>query len=377
MSRVAEDRWSESAALEAWQLVLQMLGDTTAMVRSEAETELELVEGLRVIARVTALCSEVSLDVDPECPWFFSMNTEARLIGGPNPDGEYHLAMIDGRHRYRVSGDRNSVTYLGFQVLAGTGLTPRRMAAHVSDRGLAIDAAGRFSFVLATDEPAADELDGATWVAVPPDASAIVVRQYIADRASETPARMAIENLDPPGCPSLPTDGLVAGQLTAMAWTISKLTTLHKTVRPELLEQPNRLVTAEAAELGGDNTTPDNLYMMGTFRLAEGESLVLEVEPPETRYWSVTIENIWHECIDTRRRTTSLTNARAIRHGDGTVRVVISATEPETGPGAVNWLDTGGRHRGFVMLRWLDNPSPPVVRTSLLAPPDGGVAERP
>ncbi|HUY65638.1 MAG TPA: DUF1214 domain-containing protein [Acidimicrobiales bacterium] len=374
MGGVVEGRWSESAALESFQLVLQMLGDTTAMVRSEAETELELVEGLRVIARVAALSSEVSLDVDPECPWFFNMNTEARLIGGPNPDGEYHLATIDGRHRYLVSGDRNSVTYLGFQVLAGTGLTPRRMAAHVSDRDLAIDADGRFSFVLATDEPAADELDGATWVAVPPDASAIVVRQYIVDRASERQARMAIESLDPPGRPSPPTDDLVAGQLTAMAWTIAKLTTLHRTVRPELLEQPNRLVTAEATELGDDTTTPDNLYMMGTFRLAEGESLVLHIEPPETRYWSVTIENIWHECIDTRRRPTSFTNAGAIRQGDGTVRVVISATEPEEGSGAVNWLDTGGRHRGFVTLRWLDNPSPPGVRTSLIAPPDGRVA---
>ncbi|MGH3579732.1 MAG: DUF1214 domain-containing protein, partial [Mycobacterium sp.] len=195
--------------------------------------------------------------------------------------------------------------------------------------------------------------------------------------ASETPARMAIESLDPPGRPDPPTDGLVAGQLTAMAWTIAKLTTLHKTVRPELLEQPNRLVTAEAAELGSENTTPDNLYMMGTFRLAEGESLVLEVEPPATRYWSVAIENIWHECIDTRRRITSLTSAGAIRQSDGTVRVVISATEPEEGLGAVNWLDTGGRHRGFVVLRWLDNPIPPVVRTSLHAQPSGGVAERP
>ncbi len=304
------------------------------------------------------------------------MNTEARLVGGPNPDGDYQLAMIDGRHRYLVSGDRNSVTYLGFQVLAGTGPNPRRMAAHVSDRDLAVDADGRFSFVLATEEPAAAELGGATWVPVPPDASAVVVRQYIADRAAETPGRLVIESLDPPGRPSPPTDVQVAGQLTAMAWTIAKLTTLHRTVRPELLEQPNRLVTAEATELGDDNTTPDNLYMMRTFRLAEEESLVLDIEPPETRCWSVTIENIWHECIDTRRRRTSLTNAGAIREEDGTVRVVVSATEP-VGPGTVNWLDTGGRHRGFVTLRWLDNPSPPVVRTSLIAPPDGGVAGHP
>ncbi len=81
-----------------------MLDDLTASVEAEAETELELLEGLRVLGRATALCSELSLDVDAERPWFFSMNTPARLIGGPNPDGEYFLGMIDGRHRYRVGG---------------------------------------------------------------------------------------------------------------------------------------------------------------------------------------------------------------------------------------------------------------------------------
>jgi hypothetical protein len=30
-----------------------------------------------------------------------------------------------------------------------------------------------------------------------------------------------------------------------------------------------------------------------------------------------------------------------------------------------HWLDTGGRHRGFVVLRWLDNPEPPAVTTSV------------
>ena len=57
----------------------------TATIESDAETELELVEGLRVLARVTALCAELSLDVDAQAPWFFAMSTEARLIGGSIP----------------------------------------------------------------------------------------------------------------------------------------------------------------------------------------------------------------------------------------------------------------------------------------------------
>lgn len=350
-------------SLAAWGLVRQMLDDLTSMIQAGAETELELVEGLRVLARATALCSELSLDVDPAQPWFFSMNSEARFIGGPNPDGAYHLAMIDGHRRYRVHGHRGTGAYLGFQVLAGRGLTPRRMVAHVSDRDLALDSSGRFGFVLASDEPPAGELAGATWVPIPADASAIVVRQYISDSLTETRATLHIDPLDDPGAPVVPTDSLIAEQLTAMAWTIWKLTTLHQTIRPELLDQPNVLVTATAADLGAADSTPDNLYMIGTFRLRPGEALVLDIDPPPSRYWSVTIENIWHECIDVRRRQSSLTNATATRGPDGLVRIVVAAHDP----GVSNWLDTGGRHRGFVVLRWLDNPEPPRVMTNVVS----------
>ena len=67
--------------------------------------------------------------------------------------------MIDGKHRYRIRGRRGTSAYLGFQVLAGSGLTPRRMAAHVSDRALAIADDGSFTIVVATTEPTAAELE--------------------------------------------------------------------------------------------------------------------------------------------------------------------------------------------------------------------------
>ncbi|MDH5239078.1 MAG: hypothetical protein OEW85_15815, partial [Acidimicrobiia bacterium] len=136
-------------ALEAWAFVQKMLDDMTAMVIEDAETELELLEGLRVLGRITALCSELSLDIDVQSPWFFPMCSEARLVGGPNPDGEYQLAMISGARRYRVRGARGTSAYLGFQVLAGVGLTPRRMAAHVSDTDLRLSPDGTFELVLA------------------------------------------------------------------------------------------------------------------------------------------------------------------------------------------------------------------------------------
>ena len=349
-------------ALEGWRLVRQMLDDLTATIEADAETELELVEGLRVLGRATALCSQLSLDVDAAAPSLFSMNTQHRLIGGPNPDGEYLLGMIDGGHRYRLRGRRGTSAYLGFQVLAGVGLTPRRMAAHLSDRDLAIDGEGRFAVVFSATEPSPAELGDASWVAIPDDASALVVREYLGDRTAETSAELVLENLDPVPPPALPTDASIGEELTAMAWTIAKLTTLHRSIKPELLDLPNQLLTAEAAELGGAETTPDNLYMLGTFRLAPDEALVIDLEPPATRYWSVTLENIWHECLEPRRRRSSLTDKAAVVGADGRVRVVAAAADP----GVPNWLDTGGRHRGFVILRWLDHPEAPAVTTEVV-----------
>jgi hypothetical protein len=345
--------------LEAWRFVQQMLADVTQTVIEDASDERELLDGLRVIAKVTGLCSELSVEADPQRPRFFDMCSPTRMIGGPNPDGRYLLAMIRGDRTYRVTGTRGSTAYLGFQVLAGTGLTPRRMSGYLSDTDLKCNS-GAFALVFSAAEPPADILGAAQWVAIPPDASSIVLREYVGDPDTEEPATMTIECLDAEPLSPI-TDVQAAEQFTAMAWTMVKLTTLHRTVKPELLTQPNTLLTAEAAELGSADTTPDNLYMIGTFALEPDESLMLEFSPPDTRYWNVTLESIWHECLEPRHRHSSVTNKGFRPDADGIARIAVGAKDFGHG----HWLDTGGRRRGFIVLRWLDNPEAPAVRTTV------------
>ncbi|BDX33069.1 hypothetical protein TUM20985_36160 [Mycobacterium antarcticum] len=346
--------------LEAWRFVQKMLHDVTSMVLDDARDEREVLDGLRVVSRVTALCSELSIEADPELPWFFDMCSPTRMVGGPNPDGRYLLAMIRGDRRYRITGTRGSTAYLGMQVLAGTGMTPRRMAAYLSDTELTLDAGG-FTVVVSADQPPAAELVNAQWLRIPDDAASMVVREYVGDADTEVPATLRIETLDAV-VPQPPTDAAVAEQFTAMAWTLMKLTSLHRTVKPELLTRPNVLLTAEAADLGAADTTPDNLYMIGTFGLQDGETLLLEFHPPDTRYWNVTLENIWHECIEPRRRHSSVTNRGVSADADGKVRIAIGARDFGHG----HWLDTGGHRRGFIVLRWLDNPAAPDVTVSVI-----------
>jgi Protein of unknown function (DUF1214) len=355
MSQISASRAPQARA--AWQFFQQMLADVTKIVTEDAESERELLEGLRLIARVSSLCAQMSVEADPERPSFFDMCSENRMIGGPNPDGNYYLAMIRGDRRYRISGSRGTSAYLGLQILAGTGLTPRRMAGYVSDVDLVLNS-GDFALVLSADEPS-DPADG-QWVKIPEDASSVVVREYIGDRAREELAALQIEALEPAPLTPL-TDGELSDQFTAMAWSLMKLATLHRTIKPELLDSPNALLTAQAADLGAADTTPDNLYMMGTFRLGPDQALVLDIVPPDTRYWNVTLESIWHECLEPRARHSSVTNRGVQPDADGRVRIAVSAKDFGFG----HWLDTGGRHRGFIVLRWLDNPSPPEVTVSV------------
>ena len=350
-------------ATAGWALVQQLQRDAAQVVADDAEDEREYLEGLRFVARTSSLCAQLSVEADPDQPRFFDMCSPNRMVGGPNPDGNYYLAMIRGDRSYRITGSRGTTAYLGFQVLAGTGLTPRRMAGYVSDTDL-VSQDGEFALVLAADEPAPEVRGGAKWIPIPPDASSIVVREYIADRDAEQTSALQIEVLDAPPIAPL-TDAELGEQFTAMAWTLLKLVTLHRTIKPELLTTPNVLATAQAADLGAADTTPDNLYMIGTYRLRPDQALVLEFEPPVTRYWNVTVENIWHEVPEPGRRHNSVTNRGVAPGPDGRVRIAVSAQDLGCG----HWLDTGGRHRGFVVLRWLDNPTAPDVSVSVH--PDG------
>ena len=54
-----------SKAAAAWQFFQQMLADVTKIVTEDAESERELLEGLRVIARVLSLCSQTVRRIRP------------------------------------------------------------------------------------------------------------------------------------------------------------------------------------------------------------------------------------------------------------------------------------------------------------------------
>jgi hypothetical protein len=113
-------------------------------------------------------------------------------------------------------------------------------------------------------------------------------------------------------------------------------------------------------------------YHGGRFRLEPGEALVVTVHEPDKPflYWGLTLASPWMESFDYRYTTTALNNKTATRSADGSWTMVIAPSDP--GPGVENWLDTGGRLEGYMLVRWVLADGPPhptaeVVKVADLA----------
>ena len=324
----------------------ELLSAAREMVLNDARTEQEAAEGMRWLLRAVAMSVEVAADANPRRPYFQRMDTLVRKVGGDNPDAEYEFAAIDGRYDYKISGNIGSVRYLGFTFNAGQGTTPRRQFAYLSDQTLELDQDGNFTLIL-SQEPT--DISG-QWVQIPDDASGILVRQYIANRKKEKLPTLNIEVLGSPIQFSPVTDQEIADAIISTSYAFLSLTTLHHRVLPELMEETNIFIKATSDNLGGAISGNDNLYMIGSYQLADDEALIMLVQPPKTRYWNIALESRWHETADYLHRPTSMTLDEVNYNEDGSVEFIVAHKDP----GHPNWLDTSGHNFGFITLRWLD-----------------------
>ncbi len=338
--------WERLKTVRAFDDFYASIGDVRNMVLATAESEQEVIQGMRWIFRVASEVTEMTLDNSPVRPRFVRMDNDVRKVGGDNPDGEYYIAPLDGKLAYEITGNRGSVRYFSLNVNAGQGMTRRRMAAFLNDQTITFDEDGNFTLLLSQREPDAI----GQWVEIPEDASTIMLRVYLADREAEEPMAIAIEVLGGNPAVKPATDQELADSFANMNFAYVFLSTLHKLVLPESWDNPNVFYTTDSDTLGGSISTPDNLYMIGTFRVADDEALIIEVEPPPTRYWNIVLSSIWYETSDYMSRQSSLTLEDAVTDQDGKVRLVIS----QKNPGVANWLDPMDNQRGTMVFRWLD-----------------------
>jgi hypothetical protein len=208
-------------------------------------------------------------------------------------------------------------------------------------------------------------------VEIEPGTGQLAVRETFFDKRTERPAELRLELVDAEPPPVLSPDELVeklqfasrfvqfVAATVVQMWkdTARNVNTLGgQSGKDHVEEQDDEVRSHSNAEMD---------YHGGRWVLGEDEALVITVDPPEGDflYWGLTVANPWMESYDYRYTTTALNNRRAVRSDDGTWRMAISPRDP----GVPNWLDTGGRREGYMLVRWVLADHPPHPRCELVS----------
>ncbi len=340
-------------------------------------TEVDLAEGYRWITRLTSLAQEWFIEkaVDPLHPQMFRCQDETRKLMVDNPDVTYWFAALDDSRGYRLTGRRGEAVYIGLTfgspIFLGGGKGGQglgTLAQHHLDE-FNLDDDGRFDIVIAPERPAGWTGDFITLVS---GIGQLAVRETHADARTERRTDWRIELLEAEPAPVLETEWL-ATKLELASLFVAFVAATCRNMWIEAGERLNVIGGKAGAEHVADrddevksHSSADMEYHGGRFALGEDEALVVTVTAPKDFvYWGLTIVNPWMESHDYLHRQVNLNFSSAERSTDGTWRLVIAAQDP----GVTNWIDTGGRREGYVLVRWCLAPGarPPECELVRLA----------
>jgi hypothetical protein len=347
----------------AWRDLLDVLGRAGDALADAARAPdpLAAADGFRYLARlaVFALQWHVELD-DPRHPAFYRFGDDLTQWGAPNADNQYLRAAVAADGVYRVTGDVTGVR----QLILSTHHGDMALGDHrvLRERNLAELAAGGESsldVVLARDQPVAG---GSVWMPLDEGVDYVLVRVYVADWEHDGVGDLRIERTDTAGTAPAPLtpERLAAALRRAAAWTEHSAgfwdaysRRVAAGMAPNTLSPPWQVPDGAA----------DIRYGSGTWRLRDGELLLVEFEAPDAQYWSIQAYTLGSfEAIDLRHRQSSLNGEQAHIDADGLVRVVVGTADP----GVPNWLDTGGHGEGVLAYRWVWASSFPEPRAAVV-----------
>ena len=325
---------------------------------------LDRAEGYRFLMRLVRYGFESFLEYsDPLHPQLHRGSHETIKIIHENPDNLYLGARVDGRHAYRVFGTLGTARWMSFNIHAGAfGAGGRGTAAALDARDLVLGADRRFELFLG------GERRGPNWLALPPDAGSLIMRQTFADRARERASELAIERLEVRDRPAPLAPERVAQALALTPAMMRALVEMALSWSGDLAKETNRFAEAlpGAAAIFRD---PEIQFHVAYFELAPDEALVVEARPPRCDYWMFVLSNHWLETLDYTRHRITLNDHSAVLEPDGTVKVIVSARDP----GHPNWLETADHARGTLGVRWVGKAVERVVpRTGVIRLPTAG-----
>lgn len=291
-----------------------------------------------------------SLNTDPERPEVITISRiphklEGRDVPGSrwgldNPDSIYRVIPISGAERYvirgRVPKRRVRENYFTlWDAHMGT-------VDVLDGKTLQTEADGSFEIFVDAEEKG----DRRNHIRSSPEAVEFYIRDVVMDWADERPNELSIERLGgPPRQPERSFDRKVDDAVAMLTRNIDN------TIRwnAQTLDKPANGFDF-TIDRDSDGALRNQIYIMGNFRLAEDEALVIDVNLGGASYFIAPVTNWWGTTNDITDRNGSLNLSQAVRNDDGTVTFVLS----EKDPGIFNWVDPCDMPEGILTLRWAE-----------------------
>jgi hypothetical protein len=370
-------------AFDAWVAAQTAALDVVRQATGVPETEVDLAEGYRWVTRLSRLALDWIVErSDPQHPQLFTLQDEYRKLLVDNPDVHYLFCVLDDAHSYRLFGYRGECAYLGmtFGTAFGQGQvggrTGTQTQTHIDEFELGPNGEVDILIAPATAMP---EPRPRNSVVLEPGTAQLAIRETHWDKRAEKMSRLRMELVPAPGevvpPPILSVDELAPKlEFAAMFLTFVGGTALQMwhDAASNLNSFGGQAGAAHVAAQEDEvrtHTNAEMTYHGGRFKVGEDESLVVTVHEPDKPflYWGLTLASPWMESFDYRYTTTNLNNKNAKRSDDGSWRLVIAPRDP--GPRVENWLDTGGRLEGYMIVRWVlaDDPPHPTAEVVPLA----------
>ncbi|MEI8359296.1 MAG: hypothetical protein WCH13_12515 [Deltaproteobacteria bacterium] len=332
-----------------WREFLARLADLESLVAGEGvpATPQDRAEGFRYLLRFLGSGIHVALPGgDPDYPAFARMVENGMSWGLDNPDCNYSWARVRGDAVYRVAGHRGSACHLEFQVNTGhfgDGNVGRwRTVSSLNARELHGAPDGTFELIIG-----GPPRDG-NWMALDPEASFLLLRQYLNDWECERPAEIAIERVGAEYPQPVVTTAEVAARFDELGTWLSAGARGWESMSRLILSMPPNAVTM-MEPLTGHAGLRGQSYGMGHFAVEPGWALVVEFEVPRCLMWSVQLSGWFWESMEFAGRQTSLNGSQAVVDRDGRFRGVIAHEDP----GVHNWIDCEGHREGTIGIRYL------------------------
>ncbi len=335
------------------------------------KTEQDLAEGYEYLAGSIRASLQMAWAYERDFPYFVASTGPYTKLGLDNPDTLYFHAYLREDAEYVVTGHRGSTSDLSFQVLGGDYSPVQVPDSLTAFDDREIEIAGDGSFELRFGPRRADP--PRNYFTLGKGSAMLIVREVYSDWAAERRGLITIRRADragqapqPPGTAGLAKRYDVAGKIL-----ISRLKTFLRFPEWFYLKLPVNTLTEPRSTPGGLTT---QFSSVGHYDLAEDQAMIITVPaaPKDVApYQGIQLGSMWYISLDYINHQTSLTADQARADPDGRLRFVVS----ERDPGVANWLETTGRRRGYIQLRWqrlardltpADGPAADVVGVSEL-----------